>query len=213
MFPRWRSKRAEELIFQHFSKVKETLLKSQEALLAYLQGDLQQAETLAQEASYLEGRADDIRREVEAQLLGGAFLTYSRQDLWTIIERVDKLADVGEAMLYFLLLQRVEVPKELKPLIEEILEKSFTIVAELEEALHQLFHDIERVPEHTQRVERLEHEIDEIERRAIKQLFELPLELAHKTLVRDFIAILTDISDQGEDVSDLLELAVARRRI
>ncbi len=211
MFPWWRSKRAEELIFQHFSKVEETLLKSREALLAYLRDDVEQAEKLAQEASFLEGRADDIRREVEAQLLGGAFLTYSRQDLWAIIERVDKLADVGEAMLYFLLLQRIEIPQGLRPLIEEILEKSLRIVEELKTALHELFHDIEEVSRHTQQVERLEHEIDEIERRAIKRLFELELELAHKTLVRDFIAILTDISDQGEDVSDILELAVARR--
>jgi len=213
MFLWWKSKEVEERIFQHFNRVEATLIKGREALEAYLRGELERAEALAQEASDLESQADGVRRQVEAQLLSGALLADSRQDLWEIIERVDKLADVGEAMLYFLLLQRVEIPEKLKPLIETIYAKTLELIEALKEAIHLLFRNLEELPRYTERVEQLEHEIDTLERRAVQEIFASEMELAQKTLIRDFIMILTDISDRGEDVSDLLELAMARRRI
>lgn len=213
MFQWWKSKDVEDRIFQHFNLVERALLKCEEALEKYLEGDLEQADAFAVEAGALEGEADDVRRNVESMLLRGAMLPESLQDLWEIIERIDKLADVGEAMLDFALLQRVEIPAAIRSTIEDVFEKSVETLQELKSALQVLFQDLGRVPEHTRRIEELEHEVDTLEREAIRELFSSDVELARKVQVREFITILTDISDRAEDVSDLLELAVARRAL
>ncbi|MFB6286975.1 MAG: DUF47 domain-containing protein [Candidatus Bipolaricaulia bacterium] len=209
----WRSKDVEELIFQHFSLVEQTLEASSEAIRQHLDGDDAGADRLAQKAGRLEGEADDVRRHVESLLLKGALLPESLQDLWDFIEQVDKLADRGEALLDFVLLQRVEIPADLQPYVDEISGLTDQLIDELRDALKLLFENLTKVPDHTRRVEELEHEIDGLEREAVRRAFGLEVELAHKTQIRELFMILTDISDQGEDVSDLLELAVARRRL
>lgn len=203
----------EDLIFQHFSLVEQTLEATSEAIRQHLHDDDAGADRLAQKAGRLEGEADDVRRRVESQLLKGALLPESLQDLWDFIEHVDKLADRGEALLDFVLLQRVEIPVDIQPYVHEISGLTDQLVDQLREALKLLFENLSAVPERTRRVEELEHEIDGLEREAVRRVFDLDMELAHKTQIRELLMILTDISDQGEDVSDLLELAVARRRL
>lgn len=212
MFQWWKSREVEERIFQHFDLVESTMLKSQESLLRYLDGDEAQATELARETGRLEGEADDVRREVESLLIQGAMMPASLQDLWEIIERIDKLADTAEAMLDYTLLQQVEIPSEIHGLIHDIYDRSIDVIQELNQALKHLFQDFEKTLDHTVRIENLEHHIDEFEHDAIRETFALDIELAHKMQIRNFIMILTDISDEAEDVSDLLELAVARRR-
>lgn len=203
----------EKLIFQHFSLVEDTLEACGESIKRHLDGDTAGADQLARRAGQLEGEADDVRRQVESLLLKGALLPESLQDLWDFIEHVDKLADRGEALLDFVLLQRVEIPPEVQPAITQINELTHELIDELRLALQLLFKNLTDVPNHTRRVEELEHEIDGLEREAVRKAFDLDMELARKTQIRELLMILTDISDQGEDVSDLLELAVARRRL
>lgn len=209
----WTSKGVEDLIFQHFDLVEQTLVNCNDAIERHLDGDHEAADGLARTAGRLEGEADDVRRRVQGLLLEGALLPESLQDLWGFIEEVDQLADTGEALLDFVLLQRVEIPTEIRPAITEISEHTKTLLAELKGGLKKLFSSLQDVPDHTRRVEELEHTIDELEREAVRRTFTLDVELAHKTQVRELLKILTDISDIGEDVSDLLELAVARRRL
>jgi len=209
----WRSQDVEKLIFQHFSLVEDTLEACGESIKRHLDGDTASADQLAQRAGQLEGEADDVRRQVESLLLKGALLPESLQDLWDFIGHVDKLADRGEALLDFVLLQRVEIPPDIQPAIAEINGLTNELIDELRLALQLLFQNLTDVPNHTRRVEELEHEIDGLEREAVRKAFDLDIELARKTQIRELLMILTDISDQGEDVSDLLELAVARRRL
>lgn len=209
----WTSKGVEDLIFQHFDLVEQTLIHVGEAIERHLDGDHEAADKLARKAGRLEGEADDVRRRVQSLLLEGALLPESLQDLWSFIEHVDQLADTGEALLDFVLLQRVAIPDEVRPAITEILEHTEDLLDELKRALELLFSSLADVPKRTRRVEKLEHTIDDIEREAVRTTFALDMELAHKTQVREMLMILTDISDIGEDVSDLLELAVARRRL
>lgn len=193
--------------------MEQTLEACAESIGYHLDDDTARADEVARRAGQLEGEADDVRRQVESLLLKGALLPESLQDLWDFIEHVDKLADRGEALLDFVLLQRVEIPPDIQPAIVEINELTNELIDELRLALQLLFKNLTEVPTHTRRVEELEHEIDGLEREAVRKAFDLDIELARKTQIRELLMILTDISDQGEDVSDLLELAVARRRL
>lgn len=205
-------KRVEELVREHLQEVEQAVSTFQKAVDAYLAGDIAEAEELAYATHRAEGRADDVRREVESEILKGALLASSRRDILEIIEGVDKLANAAEATLDYLIPQRVSVPQELEPEIRAIAAKSADIFTEVKTALHLLFTDMRQALEHTRKIEKLESEVDGLERGAIEKLFRMDIDLAEKLHVRGFIEGLVELSDRAEDLSDRIEIMVAQRR-
>ena len=211
----WKKQKAiEELVLRHVQCVDESVGHFHEALSAFLdKGDVERAGQLALETHKAEGRADDVRREVEIELLRGALLAHSRRDILEIIEGVDKLANSGEAVLDYLLVQRVEIPESIKPLLREIGDISREIFEEVKQALHLLFHDMTQALEHTKAIEAKEGEIDRLERSVIKDVFGMDLDLAEKLQLRGLVEELVEFSDRAEDLSDRIDIMIAERRL
>ena len=211
----WRKqKEIEALVLEHLGHVDATLQAFSRSLTAYLQEqNVETAEQFALETHRAEGQADDARRRIETQLLSGSLLPTSRRDILQIIDQVDRLANAAEEILDILLLQRILVPEEILPEITEIAEQSGNVFVEVKGAVAGLFHRVDEALEHTKAIEQLEGEVDRLERKAIKRLFELDIELARKLQVSGFIQRLVRLSDRAEDLSDLVELIVAARRI
>ncbi len=203
----------QELVFDHLDLVEETLEKYKRGIFVWLEeGDLEKANELAFETHKLEGEADDLRREIEKELLGGALLARSRSEMLNIIERTDKLANAGEATMDFALLQEIRVPNNLTSYAKEVVEISLEIVSEVESALHSLFQEENSTLQYTSAIEKKEGEIDDIERNFIRDLFKMDLPLAEKILLRQFMENLVELSDRAEDLSDEIEILVATRK-
>jgi len=211
----WKKQRAiEALVLRHVECVDEAIGFFQEGFFAFLdREDVDRAGQLALETHKAEGRADDVRREVEVELLRGALLAHSRRDILEIIEGVDKLANSGEAVLDYLLVQRVRIPDAIKPELREIGVKLREIFEQVKLALHQLFHDMDQALEHTKAIEAKEGEVDQLERSAIKAVFKMDLELAEKLQLRDLVEELVEFSDRAEDLSDRIDIMIAERRL
>jgi predicted phosphate transport protein (TIGR00153 family) len=211
----WRKqKEIEALVLEHLGHVDATLQAFSQSLTAYLrEGDVKTAEQFALETHRAEGRADDARRRIETQLLSGSLLPASRRDILQIIEQVDRLANAAEEILDVMLLQRVQVPDEIMPEIAEIGVQTNDAFFEVKGAVTSLFRNVGEALEHTKAIERLEGEVDHLERKATKRLFELDIDLARKLQVSGFIQRLVRLSDRAEDLSDLIELIVAARRV
>jgi len=207
-----KQKKIETLVLEHLHCVDESLVFFQEAFTAYLDGDMEKADRLALETHRAEGLADDVRRKVETALLGGALLAPSRRDILEIIEEVDKLANAGEAILDYLLLQQVGIPEELKPMLHEIMAKTREIFDEVNQALNLFFQDMNLALEHTKAIEMKEGEVDQLERAVIERLFAMDLGLAEKLQVRGLVEELVEPSDRAEDLSDRVDMMIAQRR-
>ncbi len=208
-----KQKRIEDLVLKHLEKVEESLARYQEALSAYIGGDVDKAEELALATHTAEGRADDVRREVEAALLGGALLAPSRRDTLEVIEQVDKLANAGEETLDYLLLQQVEIPEDVKPFIRDIAAKTAEIASEVNLSMRLLFEDMNATLEHTKQIELKESEVDRIEREVVRAIFNMDIDLAWKLQLYGLIEELVEISDRAEDLSDRIDMVVAQRRL
>ena len=208
-----KAKKVEELVLKHLQQVNESLQAFDKAIMAYVvDRDVDRAKKYALENHKAEGKADDIRREVETRLLGGALLAPSRRDMLSVIEHVDRLANSGEAVLDRLLVERIRIPDPVEDYIKDIVKKTREILEDVDKAVHALFHDLRSVIEHTKRIEHGEGDVDRIEREALKTLFKMDIDLAWKLQVRDFIEGLVEISDRAEDLSDLLDMLVAEGR-
>jgi predicted phosphate transport protein (TIGR00153 family) len=211
----WRKqKEIESLVLEHLGHVDATLEAFGKALTAYLnEGDVETADAFALETHRAEGRADDVRRRIETRMLSGSLLPTSRRDILQIIDQVDRLANAAEEILDYLLLQRVSVPEEIMAEIAGIAEQSQQAFAEVKAAVESLFRKIGEALTHTKAIEHLEGEVDHLERRATKKLFALDVDLARKLQVSGFIQRLVRLSDRAEDLSDVIELIVAARRV
>jgi predicted phosphate transport protein (TIGR00153 family) len=211
----WRKqKEIETLVLEHLGHVDATLQAFSLSFIAYVRdGDVETAEEHALETHRAEGRADDVRRRIETQLLSGSLLPTSRRDILQVIEQVDRLANAAEEILDYLLLQRVRIPGEIMPQITEIAERSNDVFVEVKGAVASLFHKVNEALEHTKAIEQLEGAVDHLERKVTKRLFELDIELAHKLQISGFLLRLVRLSDRAEDLSDLIELIVAARHV
>jgi len=211
----WRKhKEIEALVLEHLGQVDATLQAFAKSLDAYLrEGNVEAADKHALETHQAEGRADDVRRRIETQLLSGSLLPTSRRDILQVIEQVDRLANAAEEVLDYLLLQRVQVPEQIMPEITEIAEQSSNVFSEVKGAVTSLFHRVDQALEHAKEIEQLEGAVDHLERRAMKRLFELEIDLARKLQISGFIQRLVRLSDRAEDLSDLIELIVAAGRV
>lgn len=203
-----------EMMQDHANLVDETLEKFKEGMCLWVEeGDLEKANDLAYETHKLEGEADDLRRKIEMKLLNGALLARSRRPLLDVVERTDKLANAAEASMDFTLLQKIELPNELGPIAEEIVDRSVEIVEVVQKGLKVLFGGDGDVLQYTEKIEQLEGDIDDLERNFIQELFGLDdLELAEKILLRQYLESLVEISDRAEDLSDEMEIITATRR-
>ncbi|HEY5596130.1 MAG TPA: DUF47 family protein [Candidatus Bipolaricaulota bacterium] len=210
MFLWGQGKRIEGLVQRHLSLVVSTLKAFEEALTAYL-NQAPEAQALARKVHEHESRADDVRREVIQELLQGALMGTYRADVLRLVERLDRLANTADTLARTILLQSIRIPAPLKPQLLAIADKTMLLLQQLESAIRMMFEKMAEVMQHTHRVEKLEGEIDRIEQEAIRQLFAMDLDLAQKLWVRDFITQLAQVSDLGEDLSDLIEIIVARR--
>lgn len=209
-----KQKEIEELVFEHLNRVDESLHYFIQSLNAYVQdGDVKKANELAFETHKAEGQADDVRRRVETQLLTGALMPTSRRDILQLVEQVDRLANAAENTLDHLLLQVIQIPDVIRPAIIEITAKTETIFSHVKSAISNLFGNMETALEHTAKIEHIEGEIDRIERKSLKQLFELDLDLAHKLQINNFIRSVVELSDRAEDLSDHIELMVAQKHL
>ena len=209
-----KQKEIEELVFEHLNRVDESLQYFIQSINAYVQaGDIEKADQLAFETHKAEGQADDVRRRVETQLLAGALMPASRRDILQLVDQVDRLANAAENALDHLLLQRIVIPEEVREAIIEITAKTEVIFSHVKDAISNLFKKMEAALEHTSQVEHIEGEIDHIERKALKALFGLDLDLAHKLQVNNFIRSLVELSDRAEDLSDHIELMVAQKHL
>ncbi|MBE0634527.1 TIGR00153 family protein [Candidatus Bipolaricaulota bacterium] len=209
-----RQREIENLVFEHLERVDESLQYFIQSINAYVRdGDIEKADKLALETHRSEGRADDVRRRVEAQLLSGALMPTSRRDILQLVDQVDRLANAAEDALDHLLIQQIKIPDVIQASILEIGTKTELIFAHVKDAIGNLFKTMEAALKHTVEIERLESEIDHIERQILKKLFQQDIDLAHKLQINSFVGSIVELSDRAEDLSDHIELMVAQKHL
>jgi hypothetical protein len=194
------------LITRHLDKIEVCLAVAMDTIEHYLGGNVEQARTEAWKVDGLETEADEIRREVEATLYSGAFLPNFRQDIYALVEALDKIADAAEALCDMLLAQRPEIAEEFKSGLLVVARKSMESYAPLKAAISGLVSGAnnELIREKVQEVGILESETDDLEWKLTRKIFSSSLPLANKLHLQRCLEKTADISDRAEDASDQL---------
>lgn len=211
-----KEKKVIELIIKHLEKVEECINNSIKTIEFYIEDNVSEAKAWARKTRSNESEADVIRYEIRDKLYLGAYLPLLREDVYKLVESIDKVGNAAEACSDFFLNQRPLIPDEMKPRFREVSTESLGIISSLKLAvLCYLKGDckLETVRDHTREVGLQESRVDKLEWDLTKQIFISEIDFAHKTHLKHCLNGIVEVSDRAEDAGDQLELATLKSMV
>ena len=208
-----REKEVIGLIEQHGRKVAECLETGADTIRTYIAGEIKSAKGLARQAADLESEADIIRYDIRDKLYSGAYMPILREDIYKLVESLDKVANAAEACCDFFLNQRPSIPADLGADFESVSAASLGIISALEPAVECYLNGsctIDTVREHTRKVGMIESEVDQLEWDLTKAIFISGLDHSHKLHLKRCLDAIVEVSDRAEDTADHLVLVTLK---
>jgi len=210
---RGKEKGVEELMEEHLNIVGRCLEELVELVNNYVRKEKKYTES-ALAIHNQEGKADDLRKEIEAKIHAGAFMPIYRGDYIRIADLVDKIADKAESVGDFLVLVKPTVPAGLNDDLILLTKSTIAPFNHLQETFKFLREDLTKVGEVAKKVDQEEGKVDSLEWDLVKKIYKMgKVELAAKNLLRELINKIADISDWIQDACDAIELTAARRKV
>ena len=198
-----------DLIEQHVTTMEDCLTTAIETLQAYLEDDIPQAKNLARNTDALESEADLIRLKIRDRLYSGAYMPVLREDIYKLVESLDRVVNAAEKCCDTFLNQRPDIPAELRSLYREIIRQSLGIGKPLKKAVLCYLRGIcpiEVSRQHAKEVGLEESKVDSLEWDLTNKIFSSQLSYGHKVHLRRCLDNIASVSDRAEDAADQLEL-------
>ena len=205
-----------ELILKHLNMVEESLKTGIQTIEFYLEDNISEAKVLARKVRSIESDADIVRYDLRDKLYSGAYLPLLREDIYKLIESVDKVANAGEASCDFFLNQRPKIAEDLRPHFVAVVRESLGIIDALKLAVLCYFKGeckIETVREYTKEVGLQESRVDKLEWDLTKAIFTSSMDFAHQLHLKLCLDGIVEVSDRAEDAGDQLELATLKSMV
>ncbi len=204
-----KEKKVVQLITSHIKTVESCVGIVSDTLEHYLLGDLTKAEEHARRANEAESKADYLRSEIREVLFSGAYLPLIREDIHTLVARVDRIANGAENCSDFFLGQRPEIPEEMRDAFINVVRVSFGVVKPLAKALSVYFKPkgkVKNMRAHTKEVGEQESIVDAKEWELTRTIFSSSMDLSHKLHLKLALSHIVEVPDRAEDAADRLEL-------
>lgn len=208
-----KEKNVRKLMQEHGATTQECLDSTRKLLAAYLANDQETFISQSQLVHEIEDRADQLKWEIGEALAAGAFLPAIRSDIYRLVESLDKLAGRGEDVAIFLTNQAPVIPAEFQADLTEILALNVDSVGQLHVALDDYLKTkgkLKEIHKHTNKVGKLESEVDTRQAALMQRIFSSDLDLSNKMHIGQFLDVVCDISDAAEDLADELAFAALK---
>ena len=211
-----KEKKVIELIIKHLNLIVETLNSGLKTIEFYLDDNIDDAKVWARKTRSQESEADLIRHEIRDKLYSGAYLPLLREDIYKLVESIDKVGNAAEACADFFLNQRPAISTEMKSHFLAASKESFGIAKSLKLAVMCYLKGdckIETVRDHTREIGLQESRVDKLEWDLTKGIFISNLDFAHQTHLKHCLDTIVEVSDRAEDAGDQLELATLKAMV
>ncbi|SCA58557.1 UPF0111 protein TC_0063 [Chlamydiales bacterium SCGC AB-751-O23] len=207
------------LLESHMEKVSDCVKKLPEILAAFKNKDKLKVEELSKEISKLEHYADITKNDIRNNLPTSMFLPIDRASLLEILGLQDSIADKAEDIGILLTFRTVDLPDDFFEEIEEFLQKniecflsSHKVINELDELLEFSFGGVEadKVRTMVEEVAYQEHQVDIIQRKILKRLFndENEVHYASFSLLQMILKEMASISNMSEKLANRIRMTL-----
>ncbi len=191
--------------------VGESVLHFREGMNLYLEKDFEGFQDRFDIIVKVEGKGDDMRRDIEAQLYVQTLIPESREDVLILLEGLDDVIDHAKAILSDFKIETPEIPESLHEKLRKLAGLSVECANALMQASRSYFYDVNSVKDSLHRIKFYESESDYAARKLKEELFEMEIDLARKLHVKNFIRAIDQIADFAEDTSNHLSIAAMKR--
>lgn len=206
-----RKTKAIDMARRHTTKVVDTVVELNNAVIAASRGRNIEAEKCVSRLFLNEEEADALRRRISEELTRGEIPAKEREDLMRLTMEIDNIADCAkDAARNMLILMRQPVPKEIWRGFQKISESTVACALTLREGINMLEKDLDETMKRVLEVERLEHQVDD-ERHSVQILF---LEFADQLnaptllLLDDALHFMEGVTDYCEDTGDIIRMLI-----
>ncbi|MGD2270305.1 MAG: DUF47 family protein [Desulfobacterales bacterium] len=208
-----KEKEVSDLLLKFLDEVEKCLNKADQTIHAYFNGTIKEAKLLARSVREIETEVDVFKYNIRDKLYYGAYLPLIREDIYKLVESIDKVANAAEACCDFLLNQRPSIPDDLKPQFTIVGQESMSIIDPLKKAVSCFLRkkcSMEKVRQYAQEVGFLESDVDKSEWDLTKAIFTSSLAFSHKIHLKNCLNSIVEVSDRAEDAADQLELVALK---
>jgi predicted phosphate transport protein (TIGR00153 family) len=216
MFVFKKEKEVIDLITKHAEKVEECLSIAAKTLQAYILNDIAQAKSQARQTDYVETEADMIRHEIRNKLYYGAYMPLLREDIYKLVESMDKVANAAEKSCDYFVNQRPLIPAELKADFSNIIAESMGVAEGLKHATLCYLKGmcpIEVSRQHSKAIGVIESKVDSMEWDLTKKIFVSELDYSHKIHLKLCLDTIAVVSDRAEKAADQLDLVILKSMV
>ncbi|MGD9042313.1 MAG: DUF47 family protein [Desulfobacterales bacterium] len=211
-----KEKKVVELILKHLDLIEGSIKNGLKTIEFYIEDNISEAKVWSRKTRELESEADLIRHEIRDKLYSGAYLPLLREDIYKLVESIDKVGNAAEACADFFLNQRPSIPKDMKAHFLDASRESLGIAESLKLAVMCYLKGdckIETVRDHTREIGLQESRVDKIEWDLTKEIFISEIDFAHQTHLKHCLDTIVEVSDRAEDAGDQLELATLKAMV
>jgi uncharacterized protein len=196
----------EEKFFQYFIDQANLIDDGAKILLEAVRGGGQRLASAADQIAAIEEKGDGVIHKV-LEKLNDTFITpIDPEDIHSIASHMDDVLDYLEDAAHCLVAYKIDpVPAE----VVEICTRILGCAAALKAAFQALNGDKPLIS-HCIEINRLEGEVDKIERRAVADLFNNESDPIRVMKLREIYDLLERTTDACEDVADLLQNVVVK---
>jgi len=152
---------------------------------------------------------------VITQLLQGGLLAESRKSILVLIEGNDTIANITEEILRMVVFERIEISLFIVSSLKMINDITLNQLLKYMEVFDKVMtkYDPDQMVQDIRQIETYEAQVDAIENELIIQVFSLNIPLANKLQFKSLIKLVSQISDEIEDLSDEIEIILSSRRV
>ena len=211
-----RESKVEQYSKEHVEMVYDCLKRLKKLMKYFYIDKYDSIDETVEEISQLEHAADEIRRQMEIEFFKGAFLPFDREDRIILAEQVDSVADMTQETAYGICLSRIHFPGDYKEDFTDLIDSVFDTVTALKKCIELLDEDLGDALKKAHEVEKLEDDVDKIERKILKRLYSSykneEIDILTHIELKSTVMRLGNIADRAENASDRVPIIVAKRK-
>ncbi|MGY5860042.1 MAG: DUF47 family protein [Candidatus Thorarchaeota archaeon] len=191
-----------QMIEEHFRQSLAASKMVASAVADWLAGKGSITKEDLEKVTSLEEKGDDLKRAILNELAKAQALM-QREDLLRLVHYNDKLADGAEWCLYHLeaIIDNWTPEGELKEKIGKLSELVLEEITQQREAVRFLSLNMEESMKRADAICALEKKIDVLQREIVSLLYPADIPVAILLRFRDFINMMEDIANSGEDAA------------
>ncbi len=207
------TKLIESQIDQFLDIVSDSAILYKLGIEDYLKERYTQFEERLQQIRELERKADDLRVHIERYLYEHTLIPENRGDVLAILENTDEVIDNMKDSILQFSIEMPQIPEELDDFFLQTAKASVDAVDNLVCAVRSFFRDLTAVNNYIHKVYFFEREADQLGEKLRRLIFNLEIELSHKSQLRFFAIHLEKISDFAQAVCDRLAIYTIKRQL